>query len=116
MIGVAQFLFSVAAGFAFGFVGLDLIIGGLDFGVRLALGLSIALVIAVAEIYFLTKQLNEEHDLSVAQGKITLKDGTAGAGVVAPKELAGKAASSGGDGGNAKGAAIKRKGLSRKEK
>lgn len=113
MIGVAQFLFSVAAGFAFGFVGLDLMIGGLEFGVRLMLGISIALVIAVAEVYFLTKQLNEEHDLSVAGGKVSLKEATAG--VAPPKEIAGKAALNSGDG-NVKGSAIKRKGLSRKEK
>lgn len=60
LIAVAQFVFSVLAGFAFGFIGVDLIIGGLDFGFRLLLGIIIALVIALAEIYFLAKRLSED--------------------------------------------------------
>uniref|UniRef100_A0A182VPU3 Endoplasmic reticulum-based factor for assembly of V-ATPase n=1 Tax=Anopheles minimus TaxID=112268 RepID=A0A182VPU3_9DIPT len=63
LIAVAQFLFSVAAGFAFGFIGIELLIGQLDFGFRLLLGIIIALIIALAEIYFLAKKLNEEYDL-----------------------------------------------------
>lgn len=59
---MAQFLFSVAAGFAFGFVGIELLVGNLDFGFRLLLGIICALVIALAEIYFLAKKLNEEID------------------------------------------------------
>lgn len=35
-------------------------IGHLDFGFRLLLGVMCALVIALAEIYFLAKKLNEE--------------------------------------------------------
>lgn len=35
-------------------------VGNLDFGVRLLLGVMCALVIALAEIYFLAKKLNEE--------------------------------------------------------
>lgn len=66
LIAVAQFLFSVAAGFAFGFVGIELLIGQLDFGFRLLLGIIIALVIALAEIYFLAKKLNEEYELPPA--------------------------------------------------
>lgn len=64
LIAVLQFLFSVAAGFAFGFIGVELIVGGLDFGFRLLLGIICALVIALAEIYFLAKQLNEEYDIA----------------------------------------------------
>lgn len=60
LIAVAQFIFSVLAGFAFGFIGIELIIGNLDFGFRLLLGIIIALVIALAEIYFLAKRLNED--------------------------------------------------------
>lgn len=60
LIGVAQFIFSVAAGFAFGFIGVELIVGNLDFGFRLLLGVIIALIIALAEIYFLAKKLNED--------------------------------------------------------
>ena len=52
LIAVAQFIFSVIAGFAFGFIGLELIVGTLDFGFRLLLGIICALVIALAEIYF----------------------------------------------------------------
>lgn len=62
LIAVLQFIFSVAAGFAFGFIGIELIIGDLDFGFRLLLGMICALVIALAEIYFLAKKLNEEYD------------------------------------------------------
>lgn len=62
MIAVAQFIFSVIAGFAFGFIGIELIIGSLDFGFRLLLGIMCALVIALAEIYFLAKKLIEEED------------------------------------------------------
>ncbi|XP_067630009.1 uncharacterized protein [Eurosta solidaginis] len=60
MIAVLQFIFSVAAGFVFGFLGLELIFGGLKFGLRLVLGIFCALVVAVAEMYFLVKKLNEE--------------------------------------------------------
>lgn len=63
LIAVLQFIFSVAAGFAFGFIGVELIIGDLDFGFRLLLGVICALVIALAEIYFLAKKLNEEFDV-----------------------------------------------------
>jgi len=59
LIAVAQFVFSVIAGFAFGFIGVELIIGGLDFGFRLLLGIICALIIALAEIYFLALKLNE---------------------------------------------------------
>lgn len=60
LIAVAQFVFSVISGFFFGFLGIELIIGNLDFGFRLLLGIICALVIALAEIYFLAKKLNEE--------------------------------------------------------
>lgn len=60
LIAVAQFVFSVLAGFAFGFIGVELIVGDLDFGFRLLLGIIIALVIALAEIYFLAKRLASE--------------------------------------------------------
>lgn len=62
LIAVLQFIFSVAAGFAFGFIGIELIVGNLDFGFRLLLGIICSLVIALAEIYFLAKKLNEEID------------------------------------------------------
>lgn len=52
----------MAAGFAFGFIGIELLVGNLDFGFRLLLGIICALIIALAEIYFLAKKLNEEID------------------------------------------------------
>ncbi|XP_069675249.1 transmembrane protein 199 [Periplaneta americana] len=60
LIAVAQFVFSVLAGFAFGFLGIELIVGNLDFGFRLLLGVMFALIIALAEIYFLAKKLSED--------------------------------------------------------
>ncbi|XP_053974089.1 transmembrane protein 199 [Hylaeus anthracinus] len=60
LIAVAQFVFSVLAGFAFGFIGVELIVGSLDFGFRLLLGIICALIIALAEIYFLAIKLNED--------------------------------------------------------
>jgi len=65
LIAVAQFVFSVLAGFAFGFIGIELMTGNLDFGFRLLLGVMSALIIALAEIYFLAKKLSE--DLPSAQ-------------------------------------------------
>lgn len=58
LIGVVQFVFSVVAGFAFGFQGLELLIGDLEMGFRLMCGISCALVIAVAEIYFLLQHIH----------------------------------------------------------
>lgn len=60
LIAVLQFIVSVAAGFAFGFTGVELMVGNLDFGFRLLLGIICALIIALAEIYFLAKKLNED--------------------------------------------------------
>lgn len=71
LIAVAQFIFSVAAGFAFGFIGIELIIGQLDFGFRLLLGIMIALIIALAEIYFLAKKLNEDYEQQSAYPETT---------------------------------------------
>ena len=76
MIGVVQLIFSVAAGFAFGFIGVELIVGNLDFGFRLLLGIICALIIALAEIYFLAKQLNENYDFELKQQNIGF-EGTA---------------------------------------
>lgn len=60
LIAIVQFIVSVAAGFAFGFIGVELIVGDLDFGFRLLLGVMCALIIALAEIYFLAKTLAED--------------------------------------------------------
>ncbi|XP_076656607.1 vacuolar ATPase assembly protein VMA12 [Halictus rubicundus] len=69
LIAVAQFIFSVLAGFAFGFIGVELIVGSLDFGFRLLLGIICALIIALAEIYFLALKLNEDGYESVSTSK-----------------------------------------------
>ncbi|XP_052864528.1 uncharacterized protein LOC128271127 isoform X1 [Anopheles cruzii] len=63
VIAVVQFILSVVVGFAFGFSGIELLIGQLDFGFRLLLGIIIALIVALAEIYFLAVKLNEADDL-----------------------------------------------------
>ncbi|CAB3240349.1 unnamed protein product [Arctia plantaginis] len=60
LIAIGQFIISIFAGFLFGFKGVELMIGWLDFGFRLLLGVMCALIIALAEIYFLAKKLNEE--------------------------------------------------------
>ncbi|XP_063928788.1 transmembrane protein 199 [Zophobas morio] len=60
LIAISQFIMSVLAGFAFGFIGVELLIGSLDFGFRLLLGIICALTIALAELYFLAKKLNED--------------------------------------------------------
>lgn len=69
LIAVLQFVFSVISGFFFGFLGIELIIGSLDFGFRLLLGIICALVIALAEIYFLAKKLNEEMPIEISDEK-----------------------------------------------
>ncbi|XP_059484679.1 uncharacterized protein LOC132202046 [Neocloeon triangulifer] len=58
LIGVGQLILSVAAGFAFGFIGLELIIGEMEMGFRFLCGTLCALVIAVAELYFLIKHVD----------------------------------------------------------
>nr|XP_022911600.1 transmembrane protein 199-like [Onthophagus taurus] len=65
LIAVTQVMFSVLAGFAFGFIGLEYMLGNLHLGFRLLLGIICALVIALAELYFLAKKLNEETYLEV---------------------------------------------------
>lgn len=86
LIAVAQFIFSVAAGFAFGFIGIELIVGNLDFGFRLLLGIIIALIIALAEIYFLAKRLNEDSVEKEEQVRTMKTPGTSAA--TTPKKTA----------------------------
>jgi len=69
LIGVLQLLISVAAGFLFGFLGIQLIIGQLDLQFRILNGIACAIIIAVAELYFLTKKLNDEAPPKPASGK-----------------------------------------------
>ncbi|XP_066259489.1 transmembrane protein 199 [Euwallacea similis] len=63
LIAVFQFIASVIAGFAFGFIGIELLSGQLDFGFRLMLGIACGLIVAIAELYFLAKKLNEDLEL-----------------------------------------------------
>lgn len=65
LIAVFQFVVSVLTGFAFGIVGIEFFVEGLDFGFRLLLGIVCALVIAVAELYFLAKKLNGDLDVAL---------------------------------------------------
>lgn len=95
MIAVMQFICSVLAGFAFGFIGIDLMIGGLDFGFRLLLGIICALVVALAEIYFLAKKLNEDIDYEEAhqswlKSKSQVPGGVEVSGVDAKQATGGK--------------------------
>ncbi|XP_044765770.1 transmembrane protein 199 [Coccinella septempunctata] len=60
LIAIFQFIVSVAAGFAFGFIGVEVLVGPLDFGFKLLLGIIFALIIALAELYFLAKKLSED--------------------------------------------------------
>lgn len=73
LIAVAQFIFSVVSGFFFGFIGIELIVGELEFGFRLLLGIMCALVIALAEIYFLAKKLIEEEREDEKANTVTVK-------------------------------------------
>lgn len=69
LIAVVQFVFSVIAGFAFGFIGVEYMVGNLDFGFRLLLGIICGLIIALAEIYFLALKLNENNFDALATSK-----------------------------------------------
>ncbi|KAF7286991.1 hypothetical protein GWI33_002832 [Rhynchophorus ferrugineus] len=60
LIAIIQFIITLAAAFAFGFIGIELLVGTLDFGFRLLLGIICALIVGIAELYFLAKTLNED--------------------------------------------------------
>lgn len=59
LIEVLGFAVSLFAAFAFGFTGINYMIGPLDFGIRALLGVVSALVVAVAELYFLARVLGD---------------------------------------------------------
>lgn len=59
LIGVLQILISIGTGFAFGFIGIDWLVGSLDPGFRLLLGIMCAMIIGIAELYFFVKKLSE---------------------------------------------------------
>ncbi|KAF2884602.1 hypothetical protein ILUMI_21566 [Ignelater luminosus] len=60
-LAVIQFIITVLSAFAFGLEGVQLMIGPLQFGFRLLLGIIFGLIVALAEIYFLAKKLNEDN-------------------------------------------------------
>ncbi|CAH1979753.1 unnamed protein product [Acanthoscelides obtectus] len=60
LITIFQFIVSLVAGFLFGFTGIELITGSLDLGFRLILGIICASTVALAELYFLAKKLNDD--------------------------------------------------------
>ncbi|XP_050524873.1 uncharacterized protein LOC126896267 [Daktulosphaira vitifoliae] len=68
LIAVLQFVISTAAGFLFGFHGIELIVNKtFDLGFKLLLGIICALIIALAEIYFLAKKLAEDFEIPEEQ-------------------------------------------------
>lgn len=58
LLAVFQFIISVIVGFIFGFFGIQLLTGYIDHGTKIVLGIVCAIIVAVAELYFLIKQLN----------------------------------------------------------
>ncbi|XP_065222786.1 uncharacterized protein LOC135847258 isoform X1 [Planococcus citri] len=69
LIGVLQVVLSISTGFAFGFIGINWLIGPLEVSVRLVLGLVSAFVIGTAELYFFVKKIAETLDPPPATNK-----------------------------------------------
>ena len=70
LIGVFQFVVSIAAAFLFGFMGLEAFLGlTFELAVKLLFGIIFALVVGCAELYFLAINL----DLSEAPPETPLK-------------------------------------------
>ncbi|KAG5879963.1 hypothetical protein JTB14_010351 [Gonioctena quinquepunctata] len=59
LIAVIQVVFSVIAGFAFGFTGINLILGEFDVRSRLLMGVICGFIIAIAELYFLVRNFDK---------------------------------------------------------
>ena len=59
LVEVLGFAVSLFAAFSFGFVGINYMIGPLDFGIRALLGVISALIVAIAELYFLARVLGD---------------------------------------------------------
>lgn len=95
LYAVMQFIGSVLAAFVFGFLGIELMTGSLDFGFRLLLGIICALVVALADLYFLAKKLNEDIDYEEAhqnwlKSKTQVPSGVEDSGVGAKQPAGGK--------------------------
>lgn len=59
LIGVLQLLVSIATGFLFGYKGIEWIVGNIETSARILLGVFCAIIIGIAELYFLIKKLSE---------------------------------------------------------
>jgi len=73
LLEVMGFAISLFAAFMFGFVGINYMIGPLDMGVRFLLGVIIALIVAVAELYFLARILGDYEFFHHAKSTIKFK-------------------------------------------
>ena len=73
LLEVIGFVISIFAAFYFGFIGINYMIGPLDLGVRALLGVLAALVVAVAELYFLARILGDYELFHDQKSKIKLK-------------------------------------------
>ena len=72
LIAVFQFVVTVGAAFAFGFMGLEVFVGySFELPVKLLLGIICALIVAAAELYFLVMNLDlgESEELTVRSEK-----------------------------------------------
>ncbi|XP_065568340.1 transmembrane protein 199-like [Artemia franciscana] len=76
LIQVFQFVLSTGSAFVFGFWGVDWAAGPFDFGSRSLIGVFCALIVAIAEIYFLIKIIGVSDNFidGVKNKKICSKD------------------------------------------
>lgn len=73
LVEVLGFAVTVAAAFLFGFLGVDLMVGPLDLGVRFLLGAVVALIVAVAEVYFMARVLGDQELFHDAKSQMQRK-------------------------------------------
>lgn len=75
LIAVLQVIVSISAGFAFGFNGVEYIVGRLSEQTRIFLGLSCAGIIMIAEMYFLIKKIDfDEKSIDTAKKSVTIRE------------------------------------------
>lgn len=58
LLGIGQCILSVICGFVFGFFGLEYFVGAMNLGLKLMIGLLIAFIVAVAELYFFINKVS----------------------------------------------------------
>jgi len=73
LLEVMGFVISLFAAFMFGFVGINFMIGPLDLGIRALLGVVIALIVAVAELYFLARTFGDHEFFHHQKSNIKFK-------------------------------------------